>query len=194
MPGQSGLDRNVQSFGVADLSDHNDVRVLAQNRPQGCREGQSDLRLHIHLVQPAELFNPTNSTWITTGALNFPRFYHTATLLANGKVLVTGGMSSNTYPATILNSSELYDPATGLWTITGPLHEARYNHTATLLPSGKVLVTGGQVTFTFRDRRDDNRKKIMTLAADEFIRRFLLHTVPGSFHRIRHFGQHPVGR
>jgi WD40 repeat protein len=98
------------------------------------------------LVQPAELFNPTNDTWATTGALNFPRFFHTATLLANGKVLVTGGMSSNGYPTTILNSSELYDPATGLWTITGPLHEARYNHTATLLPSGKVLVTGGQVT------------------------------------------------
>jgi WD40 repeat protein len=101
------------------------------------------------LVQTVELFNPTNSTWTTTGALNFPRFYHTATLLANGKVLVTGGMSSNTYPATILDSSELYDPATGLWAITGPLHEARYNHTATLLPSGKVLVTGGQVTNVF---------------------------------------------
>jgi WD40 repeat protein len=101
------------------------------------------------LVQPAELFNPTNDTWATTGPLNFPRFFHTATLLANGKVLVTGGMSSNSYPITILNSSELYDPATGSWTITGPLHEARYNHTATLLPSGKVLVTGGQVTNVF---------------------------------------------
>jgi N-acetylneuraminic acid mutarotase len=98
------------------------------------------------LVQPAELFNPTNDTWTTTGALNFPRFFHTATLLANGKVLVTGGMNADTFPTTILNSSELYDPATGLWTTTGPLQVARYNHTATLLPSGQVLVAGGQVT------------------------------------------------
>ena len=101
------------------------------------------------LVQTVELFNPTNSTWTTTGALNFQRWFHTATLLANGKVLVTGGMNSNSYPATILTSSELYDPATGLWTSTGPLQEARFNHTATLLPSGQVLVTGGEVTNRF---------------------------------------------
>jgi PKD repeat protein len=101
------------------------------------------------LVQTVEMFNPTNSTWTTTGALNSPRFFHTATLLANGMVLVTGGMNADTYPATILNSSELYDPATGLWTTTGPLQEARYNHTATLLANGMVLVTGGQVTNFF---------------------------------------------
>jgi N-acetylneuraminic acid mutarotase len=98
------------------------------------------------LVQTVELFNPANSTWTTTGALKNPRFYHTATLLANGKVLVTGGINTNSYPTSILNSSELYDPATGLWTTNGPLRWARYSHTATLLPSGKVLVAGGQVT------------------------------------------------
>ena len=98
------------------------------------------------LVQTVELFNPANSTWTTTGALKNPRFYHTATLLANGKVLVTGGINTNSYPTSILTSSELYDPATGLWTTNGPLLRARYSHTATLLPSGKVLVAGGQVT------------------------------------------------
>ena len=46
----------------------------------------------------------------------------------------------------------------------------------------------GKVTFTYRDRRDGNRKKESTLAADEFIRRFLGHVLPSSYTRIRHFG------
>ena len=55
-------------------------------------------------------------SWIPTGSLNIARVYHTATLLPNGKVLVTGGRGYN-YEA--LNSAELYDPATGTWSITG---------------------------------------------------------------------------
>ena len=49
-------------------------------------------------------------------------------------------------------------------------------------------VKDGNVTFTYRDRKDSDSKKEMTLAANEFIRRFLLHVLPGSFTRIRHFG------
>lgn len=49
-------------------------------------------------------------------------------------------------------------------------------------------VKDGKVTFTYRDRRDSDRKKEATLEVNEFIRRFLLHVLPGSFTRIRHFG------
>jgi hypothetical protein len=71
--------------------------------------------------------------------MNTARYEHTATLLPNGKVLVAGGNGV----MIALASAELYDPASGTWTTTGPLNAARYYHTATLLPNGKVLVAGG---------------------------------------------------
>jgi hypothetical protein len=64
----------------------------------------------------------------------------------------------------------------------------RYTHRIAISNHRILDVSNNQVTFTYRDRKDDNKQKVMTLPADEFIRRFLLHTVPASFMRIRHFG------
>jgi hypothetical protein len=72
--------------------------------------------------------------------MNTARQNHTATLLANGKVLIAGGNYGN---SPIYYSAELYDPATGTWTNTGEMNTSRNNSTATLLPNGKVLVAGG---------------------------------------------------
>jgi tetratricopeptide (TPR) repeat protein len=90
-------------------------------------------------LSSAELYDPVAGSWTTTGYLNAPREYQTATLLPNGQVLVVGGLNSGGS----LASAEIYNPATGVWTSTGSLNSARYVHTATLLPNGKVLVAGG---------------------------------------------------
>ena len=80
----------------------------------------------------------SSNTWTPTGSMTTARTGHTATLLANGEVLVAGG--GNT---TILPSAERYNQATGKWTATGSMAIARTDHTATLLPNGEVLVAGG---------------------------------------------------
>ncbi|MEO5922745.1 MAG: kelch repeat-containing protein [Bryobacteraceae bacterium] len=72
------------------------------------------------------------------------RFNHGTVLLANGKVLIAGGLTG---PASVYtNSVELFDPATGTITSTGSLTTPRMSFGAILLPTGKVLVTGGLPT------------------------------------------------
>jgi hypothetical protein len=64
----------------------------------------------------------------------------------------------------------------------------RYTHRVAISNSRLVSLEDGRVTFTWKDYRDGNKEKPMTLEAEEFIRRFLLHVLPDGFMRIRHFG------
>jgi len=64
----------------------------------------------------------------------------------------------------------------------------RYTHRVALANSRLTRLADDQVDFTWKDYRHHGKTKVMTLAADEFIRRFLLHAVPNGFHRIRHIG------
>jgi len=90
------------------------------------------------------LFNPSTNQWIDGPLLQSPRFGHTATLLANGSVLLAGGRAAGPVRNTNANSL-LYTPQTnGITATIGQLQLPRSHHTATLLPSGEVLVTGGQ--------------------------------------------------
>jgi galactose oxidase-like protein len=90
----------------------------------------------------AELYDPASGTWSATGSLNVARYWHSATLLQDGRVLVAGGSNDGDLAST-LSDAELYDPVTGTWGTTGNLNTPVVSHTATLLPSGKVLVAGG---------------------------------------------------
>ncbi len=94
----------------------------------------------------AEIFNTATGQWTSTGNMISDRTQHAAALLTTGtnagQVLVTGGVSI--VEAEVLAMSELFNPATGTFTATGNMITARYDHTATTLPSGQVLITGGR--------------------------------------------------
>jgi len=64
----------------------------------------------------------------------------------------------------------------------------RYTHRAAISNNRLVSMDNGKVRFHWKDYRDGSRQKTMTLEADEFIRRFLIHVLPDGFHRIRYFG------
>jgi Putative transposase/Transposase zinc-binding domain len=64
----------------------------------------------------------------------------------------------------------------------------RYTHRVALSNDRILAIDRGQVTLSYRDRKDGDQKKSLTLDAQEFVRRFLLHVLPDGFMRIRHFG------
>ena len=89
-------------------------------------------------------------SWSYTGSLNTARSSNGATLLPNGKVLVAG-ISCTTVGCSYPNSAELYDPATGTWSVTGSINVTRWADTATPLPNGQVLVVGGETDTNLTD-------------------------------------------
>jgi serpin B len=93
----------------------------------------------------AEVFDPSTGTWSATGSLNAPRTDFVAVALTDGRVLVTGGLTSvdNPLGEVAYSSTKLYDPETGTWSASGLLNIARTEPVAALLPDGTVLVAGG---------------------------------------------------
>jgi hypothetical protein len=82
-----------------------------------------------------------SGTWTATGAMRSARDGHTATILANGKILAAGGTNNGA----ALTSAELYNPSAGTWASTGSMHVARTLARAVPLSNGSVLVMGGCV-------------------------------------------------
>ncbi|MEJ3750511.1 DUF6603 domain-containing protein [Actinomycetes bacterium KLBMP 9797] len=95
-----------------------------------------------------ELYDPVTGAWTPTGSLGTPRVGHQATLLADGRVLVTGGdppphSVGGRYRAGSLDTAELYDPDSRQWTVAAPMPGGRGRHRAVAVPTGRVVVLGG---------------------------------------------------
>jgi N-acetylneuraminic acid mutarotase len=118
-----------------------DGRVLVAG---GINEGE--------LLNSAEVYDPATSKWTTVAPMSVPRLGNTLTLLANGNVLATGGTAADTAPGsgggqTIRPdaTAEIYNVAANKWTTTsGGMSTPRFEHSATLLDDGRVLIAGGQ--------------------------------------------------
>jgi hypothetical protein len=124
----------------------------------------------------AQLFDAASGTFRQTGSMVARRdAFFTATTLADGRVLVTGGMVRHEEYGEILRTAETYDPATGKFTATGSMGIARSGHDATLLSDGRVLIVGGT---------DD----LSDLASAE-----VFDPVEGRFHPVRSMGLERLG-
>jgi hypothetical protein len=163
---------------------------------------------HLHCIVPGGGLSPDRTRWVPCR----PGFFlpvrvlsrrfrtlflaHLQAAFAAGELVFAGGLTALATPTAFaervgaLRGVEwvVYSkrPFAGPEQVLGYL--GRYTHRVAIANSRLTALQDGQVSFTWKDYRQDGKTKVMTIAADEFIRRFLLHTVPDGFHRIRHLG------
>lgn len=102
------------------------------------------------LLDSVEVYDPTSGQWSPAATMTTPRLAHTLTTLRDGRVLALGGTtprgSSGTGGGQTISpsaSAEIYDPRTDAWEPAGRMSTSRFEHTATRLDNGRVLVVGG---------------------------------------------------
>jgi Putative transposase len=163
---------------------------------------------HLHCVVPGGGISPDGSRWISCR----PRFFLPVRVLSrlfrrlflqylqeafdSGKLHFFSSLATLKDPQAFRRHLHLVRNAE--WVVyakppfAGPQqvvdYVGRYTHRVAISNHRIVDIEDGQVRFTWRDYRDNNQEKTMTLSADQFIGRFLLHVLPSGFHRIRYYG------
>jgi predicted Zn-ribbon and HTH transcriptional regulator len=163
---------------------------------------------HLHCLIPAGALSFEKNRWIPAHesflfriqslAKEFKNRYlhHLTTAYRNGKLIFPGTTTDYASPhgfATLLASlAEATWVAYAKRPFAGPArvleYLGRYTHRVAITNNRIRSIDHGTVTFTYRDRRDHNKIKTMSLSAEEFMRRFLLHILPAGFMKIRYFG------
>jgi hypothetical protein len=163
---------------------------------------------HLHCIVPGGGIAPDRSRWVACAPGFFlpvrvlsRRFrdlfvHHLRAAFAGGQLRLPGALAALADPAAF--AGRLDDLTRIDWVVyakppfAGPEqvlgYLGRYTHRVAIANSRLVGLDDGRVSFTWKDYRQDGKSKVMTLPAEEFIRRFLQHTVPDGFHRIRHIG------
>ena len=127
----TGQMTTVRAFHTATLLSDGRVLIVGGNAGTWSYDGP--------FLGSAEIYDPKTGTFTATGSMATPRGWHTATRLADGRVLVVGGENARTD----LTSAEVYSPKTGKFSPTGSMTVGRVYHAAVLLSDGRVLVAGG---------------------------------------------------
>ena len=165
--------------------------------------------IHVHCVVTGGALAPDRDRWIPTKRRDFLFPVHALSRVFRGKYLATlheaytqGRLQCAGSLAPLGDARTFQRFLVPLWQqpwvvyAKPPFASAqqvisylgRYTHRVALSNDRLVAMRDGQVMFRWRDRRHHNRPRVMTLAAAEFIRRFLLHVLPAGFMRIRHYG------
>jgi hypothetical protein len=151
---------------------------------------------HLHCLVPAGVLSSDRSRWIAArSGFLFP--LKALSRVFRGKFLALLGQARQRGKIDLLYS-DVRVPHQKSWVVYAKKpfgspqtvldYLGRYTHRVALSNDRILAVDQGQVTLSYRDRKDGDRKKTSILDADEFIRRFLLHVLPDGFMRIRHFG------
>jgi len=163
---------------------------------------------HLHCLIPAGVLSFTKDSWLPAHesflfrveslAKEFKKRYldYLATAYRKGELIFPGDTVKFASPHGFAQLLESLLEATWIAYAKRPFagpkqvldYLGRYTHRVAITNNRIISIDNGTVTFTYRDRHDNNTIKPMDLTADEFIRRFLLHVLPRGFMKIRYFG------
>jgi len=105
--------------------------------------GGSGVGTDFNAVATTEIYSPTTGLWTTVSPMTAARSAHSAALLADGTVLVSGGGGGTFASPNLLSGAERFNPITGAWTATGGVTTARGFHRTLKLTDGRALMIGG---------------------------------------------------